>query len=105
MMNTPHESFKETLGHLWANKPLFFTVIAGLAVVGFILYKNSNSAVIAPGTSPDASGTPGLNGGTYTNTSTIINTTTTTQPPSPIPVPGQPAGTPGKDYGLIPFGT
>lgn len=79
-----HESLKDTLGALWENKPLFITMVVGLLVGGYVLYKHSSAAVIAPAAST-ASGTA-TTPASYTNISTIINKTIL---PVPSGAPGQ----------------
>ncbi len=81
MAHSPHEGFKDTLRHVWHNKPLFWTMVIGLVVVGYILYKKNSAAAVAPGSTSNtaANGTPG----SYSNT--YINVSKTMIPGAPAP--------------------
>ena len=50
MMNTPHESFKDSLEHIWRNnKPLVYALVI-IGIVGvYILYKRSQGSLVASG--------------------------------------------------------
>ena len=90
MKSSPHEGFKDSLRHLWQNKPLFWTIVIGLVVVGYILYRNNNAGVTAPGSASTtaANGTPGSFSNTY------INVSRTMVPGAPAPTTPQ-SGIPG----------
>jgi hypothetical protein len=61
-MAAPNGGLKQVALDIWHDKPLFFTLIVALAVGGYLLYKNSQSSVIA-GNTPVAGNTTG--GGTH----------------------------------------
>jgi hypothetical protein len=96
------ESFKEIGSALWRNKPLFITVVIGLLVVIYIVYKNSQANATAA--SPTSGSiTPTGSTGTYVEESyyvgptTTNNTITTTDPSTGLGVgttPIQPGPTP-----------
>lgn len=115
-MNSPHESVKDIVKGIWkGNRPLAIAGLLVLVVVGYVLYKKSQAANATPMpiAGPSPAGTPG---NTIYNTYSTITKTVTGQPPpvvAPPPTPGPqpgpgpkpppPAGTPGVNFGLIPF--
>lgn len=56
-----HEGFKELAGDLWSNKPLLIVVLAGLALVVYMLARKSGSAIAVPAS--NANPAPGTSSG------------------------------------------
>jgi hypothetical protein len=84
-MNSPHESVKDLVGHIWNNnRPLAVAILAVGGVGIFILIKKHNAAIVAPTATPEpgVSGTP-----TVINNYTSTITKTITQAPGVVPAP------------------
>lgn len=118
----------DTIKQLWqtlkANKPLFITVLVGLAVLVYIIWKNSQAN--QPPAAPTATGVPGLfehhpQHGTIPSPVAPLPPILVQPPvlggPAPgppvVPIPGQPVPGPGPGdprkplipYGQLPGGT
>jgi hypothetical protein len=100
------EDFKDIGSALWRNKPLFITVVIGLLVVIYLVYKNSQAntapAAGAMGAAP-STGSQGtfVEESYYVGPSTTNNTITTTNPTTGLPVattPPAPGATPGSAF-------
>lgn len=87
------EGFKELAVDLWDNKPLLIILLAGLAVVVYLIAKNRKSAIAAPGSTTPANptGTQGtylvVNDVPTPNVNVTVNGTTTTQSSGGTPPP------------------
>lgn len=91
-MNNPHESVKDIVGSVWKNnRPLAISILVIAAAVIFILYKKSQSSLVAPIDVPPTTPGGNLASITYGNITNI--TKTVTQPGSPTPVPVTSAST------------
>ena len=86
-MESPHEATKDLLKDLWKDKPLLITLVIGVIIVIYLVYKNSQASVIAP---PAASGTTTPTGGTFYNTYSTHDVTRTGGTPSPHQPPAPP---------------
>ena len=73
---------------LWEDKPLLITVVVGLGILLYVLYKSNKGNVIAP-TGTTAAGDQTGGGNTYTTVeiSGAPSTTTIYNPAAPAPVP------------------
>lgn len=98
--HSPHTGIREEVMHLWRNKPLFFTVVAGLAVLLYVLYKHGS--LVAPSPSANTTSAQGTPGASFSNTYVSINktltqqNTTTTETSKPQPPTVQPTLPPKK---------
>lgn len=94
--HSPHQGIKGEVEHLWrSNKPLAITILVGLAVLGYVIYKRQQGSVTTAGSSTSAQGTPGMFYQTYiTNTKNVTQAAPSPVTPGPVPTPGQTAPLP-----------
>lgn len=84
---------KDLVGDLWKNKPLFITVLVGLAAVAYIIYRQNTSSTASTTAS---STTPTTSGGTFIEDSypVFVPVSTTTSSGASTPVASTGNGTP-----------
>lgn len=90
-MDLPHASAKQLFKDLWSNKPVFFTVLAIVAIGLYLLWKNTGSSVFTAPTSTNTptspTGIPLGNFYTYNTSITETNTNPSQGPKPPVPFP------------------